>query len=279
MTWNEILEVQIVSLVKQFGEREAAAMVRIIKEDYISQFDKGPQDSLGSMEVLSLEGVITSILRGHPIQYAIGIALFHNMKLKVTPAVLIPRPETEELLYWAKELLNDRIDNHYLDIGTGSGCLALGIKKYLSSAQVIALDKSETALEIAKENSQSTGFQLEFRQLDILDKTSWSTLPKFNGIVSNPPYIPENELKIMGASVVKHEPEMALMVSNEDPLVFYRNIGAFAQAHLVPNGWLLFEINEFYGKETMALLTKQGFRNIELRKDMQGKDRMIGCWK
>jgi len=279
MIWSECLEKHKSSMALQFGEREANSMLRIIKEDYISQFDKGPTDSLGTIEVLSLESVVSDILQGKPIQYAIGVALFDGLKLKVSPDVLIPRPETEELLYWAKDLIENEEGRKYIDIGTGSGCLALGVKKTAPNAEVHALDKSKGAIEIAAHNAKINELPLRILCIDILDKSTWDSFPDFDGILSNPPYIPKRELELMGASVVKHEPAMALMVSDEDPLIFYRTIGAFAQKKLTPGGWLLFEINEFFGKETVELLIKQGFQKVELRQDMQGKDRMVACWK
>jgi len=153
------------------------------------------------------------------------------------------------------------------------------VKKIAPESQIVGFDKSVNALKVARENSQTLELAVDFHEVDILEKTNWSTFTKFNGIVSNPPYIPMEELKVMGKSVVAHEPEMALMVSNEDPLIFYRTIGSFAQEKLLPGGWLLFEINEFFGKESVDLLKSQGFKNVELRQDMQGKDRMILCWK
>ncbi len=277
MTWEECFTQFHSILKKSFGEREATGLIRIIKEDYFEFEMELPQGELSSAEVFSMEGIVHQICLGIPVQYAVGRALFDGMKLKVTPAVLIPRPETEELLYWAREFLIDDPSKNYLDIGTGSGCLALGMKKAVSSATVLAVDKSEDALNIAKGNGKMLSLDVQISKMDILDKTQWNSLPKMDGIISNPPYIPFNELEKIGESVLKHEPALALMVPNDDPLLFYRTIGEFAQVKLVENGWLLVEVNEFYGKETKQLFIEMECFDVELRKDISGKDRMILC--
>jgi release factor glutamine methyltransferase len=192
---------------------------------------------------------------------------------------LIPRPETEELVDWVLEHIGKTIGRsgkplNLLDVGTGSGCIAVSLKINLPVAQVFALDISEQALSIASDNAAMNQTDIRFINSDI---RNYITQQRFDVIVSNPPYITLNEQAEMSENVLAHEPHLALFVSNEDPLVFYAAIADFALKNLVEDGLLFFEINEYLGKETVDLLSHKGLKNIELRKDMQGKDRMVRC--
>ncbi len=221
---------------------------------------------------------ITARLEKHePIQYILGETDFFDLKLTVMPGVLIPRPETEELVDW---IIHSGIpaDVRVLDIGTGSGCIPLAIKKRMPNAYVLGVDVSEKALKTARANAERNRLCVCFKQTDILNwnKQQWGV---FDVIVSNPPYVRESEKTQMRANVLNYEPERALFVQDCDPLLFYRIIAGFAKLYLRDNGFLFFEINENLGKETKALLAKKGFKNIELRKDIEGKERMIRCEK
>jgi len=226
-------------------------------------------------------------LRLHrPIQYIIGTAHFMDMDFKVDENVLIPRPETEELVRWMIEkirntkyeaLLPDaQVRNGnltILDIGTGSGCIAISLAKNLPEAQVCALDISKKALEIAKQNALENEVKVEFIKKDILNFDAFDA--KFDVIVSNPPYVREQEKKAMHQNVTEHEPGLALFVSDENPLIFYEAIARFASKNLKENGSLYLEINQYLAKETQQLLRKRNFSEIELRKDMFGNFRMM----
>jgi release factor glutamine methyltransferase len=193
------------------------------------------------------------------------------MKLYVDKNVLIPRPETEELVQWIVD--RNKVlkpDLQVLDIGTGSGCIAIALKRKLPSATVYACDVSGAALNVAAKNAAALGAPINFIEADILDKATWTNFPEFDIIVSNPPYIPRNEQSEMSKNVVAHEPHLALFVDNEDPLVFYRAIKAFAEKKLSSEGELFFEIHEDLADQTAQL-----FQRSELRKDMQGKNRML----
>ncbi|WP_158799469.1 peptide chain release factor N(5)-glutamine methyltransferase [Pedobacter sp. L105] len=227
-------------------------------------------------QLLSYRKLLNELKDGKPLQYVLQETWFYGLKFKVNPAVLIPRPETEELVAWILETVAaEKLDETYvLDIGTGSGCIAITLKKNLSNAQVSALDVSAAAIAVASENAALNETPVNFIPADIL---SYQSNVKYNLIVSNPPYITEQERQEMHQNVLDHEPHLALFVSDDNPLIFYKAIADFALRQLQPQGRLFFEINEYLGIETVEMLKDKGFKNISLRKDMQGKDRMICC--
>ncbi|MET3113814.1 release factor glutamine methyltransferase [Pedobacter sp. CG_S7] len=221
------------------------------------------------------QDVIKQLQLGKPIQYIFNEAHFYGLTFSVSPAVLIPRAETEELVDWILQtILPTHQNGDLLDIGTGSGCIAISLKKHLKEWNVFALDISAEALAIATLNAEKNKVAVQFIAADVLEYNSHQ---KFELIVSNPPYIKENEKDAMHANVMEYEPHQALFVSNENPLIFYNTIADFAQQNLNKNGYLFFEINEYLGRQTVALLAAKGFIHIVLKKDMQGKDRMICC--
>jgi release factor glutamine methyltransferase len=207
----------------------------------------------------------------------LGETEFFGLRLKVAPGVLIPRPETEELVQWIIDLVKPA-DPSILDIGTGSGCIALALKNELKNAQVSAVDFAEHALEIARKNVRMNQLEVEFIKADILNWQNYNW-ELFDVIVSNPPYVREQEKKAMQPNVLKFEPEKALFVSDDKPLVFYREIARFAQKYLKDEGELFFEINENLGEETVELLQGENFSDVELKKDLHGKMRMLKCRK
>jgi len=217
-----------------------------------------------------------------PIQYILGKTEFFGLPFLVDKNTLIPRPETEELVRWVidevkiqhKKLL-PKIT--ILDIGTGSGCIAISLSKNLNSSKVSAIDISNKALEIAKKNAEINQVSVDFYEMDILKATRLSNVSNiaFDVIVSNPPYIRNLEKVEMNKNVLENEPHEALFVSDENPLIFYEKIANLALLHLSKNGLLFFEINQYLGNQTVEMLVKKGFKNIELRKDIFGNDRMI----
>ena len=214
------------------------------------------------------------LLQEEPIQYVVGKTEFFGLPFKVTPAVLIPRPETEELVEWVIDEFRIQ-DSGFsiLDIGTGSGCIAVSLAKHLPKATVCALDISKEALHVAEQNAKHNGVDVGFLERDIL-KTE-SLLQSFDIIVSNPPYVKENEQQNMQNNVLQHEPAKALFVPDADPLMFYKKIAQLAQKHLNKSGKLFFEINEAHGQETVVLLEALGYTNVVLKQDVFGKDRMV----
>jgi len=214
--------------------------------------------------------ILDRLINFEPIQYILGSTFFYDLELKVSPAVLIPRPETEELVDLVIKQIND--NDSVLDIGTGSGCIALALKSKMNSLQVKGIDVSEDSLQIAKWNADHLGLEIELEKKDILKE---GLNKKWNCIVSNPPYIAKNESLVMERNVLDHEPSTALFVPDNDPLIFYERIAKLASVNLHSKGLLFFEIHEEKGEEIVKLLASLGFVNIEVKKDMQGKDRMI----
>ena len=229
-----------------------------------------PSEYFGKFE----EAIIR--LRNHePIQYVIGHEMFFDLKFFVSPATLIPRPETEDLvrlvLNEAKEIKKDRIS--ILDIGTGTGCIAISIAKNLKNAEVDAMDVSESALEIAEKNAKYNEVKINFIEDDVLSVDE--LFKKYDFIISNPPYVRESEKERMEKNVLLHEPETALFVKDEDPLVFYRKITSLAKLYLLPHGKLFFEINEYLGEELVEMIEGFGFPKVKLIEDLYGKNRFI----
>lgn len=220
--------------------------------------------------------ILHALCSGKPIQYILEEAWFYRLRFKVNANVLIPRDETEELVdliirtEQGKGLQKKRL----LDIGTGSGCIAIALKKNLPLFDVSALDVSAAALAVAQENAESNAADVNFIQADIL---TYQSAERYDIIVSNPPYVKNDERPDMHQNVLAYEPHTALFVSDEDPLIFYRAIAEFALNNLVKGGRLYFEINEYLGREMVALMEEKGFSDIQLIHDLQQKPRMLSC--
>ena len=227
---------------------------------------------LTEQQIHAIDTFKSALLQNKPVQYVLQEAWFYEMKFYVNEHVLIPRPKTEELI----ELIiktNNPISN-ILDIGTGSGCIPITLKKKIPHTTIVTIDVSEDALVVAKKNAAELNVEIELNQLNFLDETNWNELGIFDIIVSNPPYIKQSEIINMQPNVVANEPHIALFVADDDALVFYRKIAAFGKTHLTINGKIFVEINEALGNETISLFEEFGYR-AELKKDMQGKNRMI----
>ena len=231
---------------------------------------------IGGSDTSALFQIASELKAGRPIQYILGEAEFYGLKFYVNPDVLIPRPETEELVYLIIQTIKASAKPYksFLDIGTGSGCIPISIKKKVPALHISALDVSQPALAVAKRNAELNDVTVNFIEADIL---TYQSEQVYDIIVSNPPYIKEDEKSSMHQNVLSHEPHLALFVSNEDPLVFYKAIAEFSRQRLNTEGFLFFEINEFLGNEMQQMLSSKGFRNITIVKDMQGKDRIIFC--
>ena len=226
---------------------------------------------LNKSQVSNIKQIVAELKTHKPIQFIIGRTEFYGLKIKVNEHTLIPRPETEQLVDW---ILKENFVTA-LDIGTGSGCIPITLAKY-SEAKVLAIDVSEDALLIAEENAKNNEVKIDFIHQDILQTNS---LQKVDLIVSNPPYVLESEKEKMQENVLDYEPELALFVEDKNPLIFYKKIASLASNFLNENGKLFFEINAKFGKEIIKMLADIGFVNIELKKDMNDKDRMIKAIK
>jgi release factor glutamine methyltransferase len=239
-----------------------------------------PDLSFLEEEIVDWNMLVAELKKEIPIQYLLGQTNFYGLDFEVNPNVLIPRPETEELVEWiiSNHLAIQKNKNlKILDIGTGSGCVAISLAKNLTKAQVFAIDVSEGALATAKRNAISNEVSVTFLHQNILETED--LMQEFDIIVSNPPYVRNLEKEEIKKNVLDNEPHLALFVADNDALIFYRKIAELAQKNLVKNGSLYFEINQYLGKETVELLENLGFKNIELRKDIYDNDRMIFCIK
>lgn len=232
-----------------------------------------PNYVIDKQEEEALFSTIEQLKKCVPIQYVFKTAHFMGLDFNVNSNVLIPRPETEELVSWILEEVDVNQKVSILDIGTGSGCIAISLAKNLPNAKVFALDVSKKALEVAKSNAEANNVDVTFVEKNILEEINFAE--KFDVIVSNPPYVRELEKSEMNTNVLDNEPGLALFVLDSKPLIFYDAITNFAVNHLVDGGKLYFEINQYLGEETKSLLEKQDYKNIILKKDMFGNDRML----
>lgn len=220
---------------------------------------------------------IVDRLKNHePIQYILGMTEFYSLPFYSVAGVLIPRPETEELVQWIIQE-NTNLKPSILDIGTGTGCIAISLQKNIPQSTVLACDISTVCLETASQNSELNSADVSVFRYDILNGIPEVEFPDLDIIVSNPPYIRETEKSLMEKNVLEYEPELALFVADEKPLIFYERIADFSKIHLKNQGRLYFEINEAFGTECCDMLQEKGFSEIKLKKDIHGKDRMIGC--
>ena len=233
----------------------------------------GKDKEISGNRLRDLHEMLSRLQKNEPIQYIIGIETFCGFTFEVNKNVLIPRPETQDLVYWIADDCKEKSSCRMLDIGTGSGCIAVSLAKLVDGSKVEAWDVSHEALSVATRNAEKNEADVLFRQQDVLVAKPEST--RYDVIVSNPPYIAEKEKANMDANVLDWEPSLALFVSDDDPLLFYRKIACLAKDMLTEDGSLYYEINQAYGLETVQMLEELGYHSIELRKDAFGNDRMI----
>lgn len=262
---NTLTQTEFVkALEPSIGTDEASAVGRLVFEKINRYPEQGSQ----------LQSWLIRLLQHEPMQYVLGEAWFYDFFLEVNHSVLIPRPETEELVQLILQSYKHKPAVRILDIGTGSGCIAIALAKHLPQSQVYAIDVSEKALEVAKQNAISNKVSIQFEQADILNFTT-PGFPKFDLIVSNPPYITLDERTQMHPNVVNYEPANALFVTNQDPLQFYKAIVKFAETHLLAQGQLFFETNTAFANEVVKLLVASGYDQSALVKDMSGNNRIV----
>lgn len=273
-TRREIIARIETPLTALYGEREARQIARIIVMELgglcLTDLVAEPDKELGINE---LDRIIGELAAGRPLQYVLGHTEFYGLDFQVREGVLIPRPETEELVRWIAE--SPAPDNPaVLDVGTGSGCIAVTLARLIPGARVTAVDISEKALSIARENARRLDAEVDFRQGDALGELFPGQREQFDLIVSNPPYIPRREKASMRVNVTGYEPAEALFVEDDDPLIFYRAIARNARRLLRPGGRLYFEIHENFADETLRMLTREGFPDTAVRRDLNDKNRM-----
>jgi release factor glutamine methyltransferase len=277
---NKLIQLFKSVLKDKYQENEILSFVYILFGHFLglsrTAVHLEPGRTLTETEAAPFFDALASLEIFKPIQYITGIAYFAGMEFRVNPDVLIPRPETEELLGLViSEVSSDGSAGlTAIDIGTGSGCIAVGLKKSRPGVSVTAIDISAQALAIARNNANANSCSINFCEADILDPLTIDKLALYDLVISNPPYVLESEKSAMKANVVKYEPEVALFVGDRDPLVFYRAIAAFARQKLKVGGKLFFEINESKGRDVTEMLANAGFSPLLLR-DMHGRDRFI----
>ncbi len=274
MTSNSIYTDFVEAIRPVFGLGEARSLARIIREDVFGHQDL---DTLSFAQAKKLKVIENQLVKGIPLQYILGVADFYGLKLAVDSSVLIPRQETESLVYEVIRFAQANQSGRrikILDIGTGSGCIALALKKEIDWADILAVDVSIPALNVARKNNQALGFCTRFEQFDVRDEKAWHRMGTYDIVVSNPPYIPPSERSQMPDYVLNNEPELALFVPEEDAYLFYRKIGEFALGHLAENGLLAFEVNEFRAQATADVIKGLGYQ-VELKNDLSGAPRVL----
>jgi release factor glutamine methyltransferase len=264
------------ALLALYDEGEANAMAHIVLED-LTGMDKTArlfrkEQALSKSQTVRFEDMKASLLEGSPLQYVIGEAHFMRRVFMVSPAVLIPRPETEELVDW---VVRESKAKRMLDIGTGSGCIAISVKLAIPDCEVNAIDVSRDALNIGERNAEMLEAVVNFMELDFLDEEARKKLAVYDLIVSNPPYIPVAEKESLHTNVRDYEPGMALFVPSDDALLFYRAIADFGLGHLSPVGSIFCELHRDYAEATADMFRGKGYRRVQLRQDMQGAPRML----
>ena len=287
MTSSKYLFNQLVlEITPVYEENEAKSIIYLLLEHYLSLSKTDIFLDKNILQIFDFKEIIKRIKAQEPIQYIIGETEFYGRKFKVTPATLIPRPETEELVQLTinneqlggepLKIIGKKIDNKLkiLDIGTGSGCIAISLACELTDYQVYAYDISEEALKIAKINARNNNANVIFEKVNILEPFPLHTSP-FTVIISNPPYVMNSEKADMERNVLEYEPHLALFVEDYNPLIFYQKIAEFAAKNLTDKGLCIVEINQAFGLETAELFWNQGFRKVEVVKDIFGKDRMV----
>jgi len=267
-----------------YDEKEIESFFYIVMERFHNKkridLALNPEMEMDALQLLRWESVVSDLKKEKPIQYILGETEFYGLPFLVNENTLIPRPETEELVEWiVVESRKLKVESlKILDIGTGSGCIAISLAKNLPNAQVFAIDVSEKALATAKKNAKINKVNVNFICADVLKLSTFHfPLSTFDIIVSNPPYVRNLEKAEIKTNVLEYEPHLALFVEDNDALLFYRKIAQLAKKNLSENGQLYFEINQYLGKETDGLLESLGFKNIILKKDIYDNDRMISC--
>lgn len=278
MTTQEVFRELQSALGDRYEASEAASIGRIVLEDAFSYRLQQPDRPISPQEELLFRHILQRLLRGEPVQYILGEADFYGLKFLVDRRVLIPRQETEELVHWVLETWKAEgqpAARKVLDIGTGSGCIPVTLKRQAPDMQVYALDVAADILELVAENAERNDAEVTCIHADILDEGLWNTFESFHYILSNPPYIPPSQRHLMPEHVLSYEPALALFAPENDPLIFYREIGLFAFRKMLPTGYLFFETNEYNAPQVVELMRDIGFQQVELRQDLAGKDRMV----
>jgi release factor glutamine methyltransferase len=289
MLWKEQYQLLVKALLPVYEAGEASAIARLVVE----HTGKAGLKTLEHLNIIveqskQVNHYLEQLLTHRPVQYVLNEAWFYNLQFEVNESVLIPRPETEELVEMIIQEAGGKKHEvrtgatsyivprtSFLDIGAGSGCIPISIKKSIPEAEVSAIDVCSEALHVAMNNAVKHETDINFHLLDFLDESKWNELGLFDIIISNPPYVKSSERSSMSEHVLQFEPHKALFVPDDDALIFYKKIASFASMHLKPGGKVFVEINQQLGKETADLFTSTGFSKVELKKDMSGNERFV----
>lgn len=267
-----------------YGKDEASQLIWILTEHFFGvdrmKLARNPELRITESEMLTIHFAVKELSKHKPVQYITGETEFLGCRFLLNENVLIPRPETEQMVQLIVDLVSDnQLVKSIIDVGTGSGCIAVSLAKHLLQCQVYACDVSAPALGLAASNAQLNEAKVNFFEFDLLNLSDSERLPVFDMLVSNPPYVTERDKKQMQPNVLEYEPHLALFVPDEDPLLFYRQLALFAQKNLRSGGFIMFEINELYGQELKIMLKDCRFSEIKILKDFHGKDRFISARK
>ena len=262
-----------------YTENESDSIVRLVMEHLgypVSVSLREPGSIPDPPVTAKIDSIVADIRKGKPIQYILGQTHFCDLLIKVDKRVLIPRPETEEMVEHIKVRTKDRVQR-IIDLGTGSGCIALALKRHFPDAEVWGVDKSQEALRVAGENGRKNKLHVNWGELDLLNQQPMEQSVQFDLVVSNPPYVMNRERKLMAHNVTAFEPESALFVDDNDPLIFYRAIASFCSRHLTDGGKIWVEINEQFGKECAKVFEEGGLSSVQIHKDIHEKERYINA--
>ena len=266
-------------LANIYSDKEAETLLFILIAEYTgltrAEILMKPEEPISESQLLKIHFGVKALQNHKPIQYVIGKTDFFGLTFILTPDVLIPRPETEELVDWIiHDQTNHKITN-VLDIGTGSGCIAIVLKKHFPNAAVEAVEFSPGAVAVSQKNNEMNNAGVVIKQMDFLDQKQWDSLGQYDLVVSNPPYVRQSEKKEMKLNVINYEPDRALFVTDADPLIFYRHIALFSKAHMKPGGSVFCEVNQYLANETVKLFEELLTRDVELKRDVFGNNRFL----
>ncbi|MCD4730020.1 MAG: peptide chain release factor N(5)-glutamine methyltransferase [Bacteroidales bacterium] len=266
-------------LFKFYDERETEIFIFMLIEEYsgISKLDIfiNPEQTINESELLKIHFAVKDLMNYKPIQYILGKTEFYGFPILVNTNVLIPRPETEELVDWVVNDIGQNQEYRVLDIGSGSGCIAIALKHALPILNIQAIDFSLGAIDLAEQNAKMNQADVSFYHINLLDKNEWGKLGYYDIIISNPPYVRHAEKSQMKKNVLNYEPESAVFVENNNPLIFYKSLAEFGLDHLNLNGSMYCEINQYLGDETYKLFKNLGFKDVQLKKDIKGNSRFV----
>lgn len=267
---DQLLPLYPISEAEQIRQMAFESMASISRSDIVMH----PEKIISSNQEQQLMDALSKLCEYIPIQYVLGESWFYKLRFEVNESVLIPRPETEELVTAAIQRLLPQDNPRVLEIGTGSGCIPISIKKNVAAASITSIDISKESLQVAAKNALTHSTEIEFVQCDFLEDSSWNAFGQFDLIISNPPYIPKSEIHTMDKHVTAHEPHLALFVADQEPCIFYKKIAQFGIDHLHLAGIIMVEVHEKYAHEAAATFAQKGY-TTSIQKDFFGKERMV----